>query len=108
MRMNISPYEWPKLKPGSGSCVGKFIELGILSVWPIANHPLAFIAHYVSRRAAGHVTIVATVIGAVTCSVAAQYAVKILVDVLTGGGAANAGSAHWWGLLLLASLIALE
>jgi ATP-binding cassette subfamily B protein len=43
-----------------------------------ANHPLAFIAHYVSRRAAGHVTIVATVIGAVTCSVAAQYAVKIL------------------------------
>jgi ATP-binding cassette, subfamily B, bacterial len=73
-----------------------------------ANQPLAFIAHYVSRRAAGHATIVATVIGAVTCSVAAQYAVKILVDVLTGGGAANAGSAHWWGLLLLASLIAAD
>src|SRR5947209_18512277 len=73
-----------------------------------ANHPLAFIALYVSRRAPEHVTIVATLIVAVTCSVAAQYAVKILVDVLTGCGAANAGSARWWALLLLASLIAAD
>jgi ATP-binding cassette subfamily B protein len=69
-----------------------------------AHHPLAFVAHYVMRRWAGHAVIAAAVIAAVTCSVAAQYAVKILVDVL-GGNVLGGGSAHWWGFLLLASLI---
>src|SRR5215217_3981137 len=69
-----------------------------------AHHPLAFVVHYVMTRWAGHAVIAAAVIAAVTCSVAAQYAVKILVDVL-GGNVLAGGSAHWWGFLLLASLI---
>jgi ATP-binding cassette subfamily B protein len=72
-----------------------------------AHHPLAFLGHYVLRRQSAHAVIVVAVIAAVGCSVAAQYAVKILVDVL-GGGALAESSAHWWAFLFLASLIAAD
>ena len=72
-----------------------------------ANRPLAFVLHYVVARPIAHAVIVSAVVAAVTCSVAAQYGVKILVDVLSAGVAGHAG-AIWAGFLLLTALIAAD
>src|SRR6266478_345315 len=72
-----------------------------------ADRPLAFLAHYVMARPIVHAVIVTAVVAAVTCSVGAQYGVKILVDVLSAGLAGTAGAA-WTGFVLLASLIAAD
>lgn len=71
-----------------------------------ADRPLAFVARYVRRRPVAHAAIVTAVIGAVGCSVAAQYGVKVLVDTLASG-LAHAREA-WLGFLLLATLIAAD
>jgi len=76
-------------------------------VCPYAHRPLAFVLHYVVARPIAHTVIVTAVIGAVTCSVAAQYGVKTLVDVLSAGFSGHAG-AVWAGFLLLASFIAAD
>jgi ATP-binding cassette, subfamily B, bacterial len=73
-----------------------------------ADRPFAFLARYVKVRPISHAAIVTAVVGAVACSVGAQYGVKILVDTLSGGlDGANAQYA-WWGFLLLTSLIAAD
>jgi len=72
-----------------------------------ANRPLAFILRYVVARPVAHAVIVVSVVAAVTCSVAAQYGVKILVDDLSAGISGH-GKAIWAGFLLLASLIAAD
>ena len=66
---------------------------------------LAFVAKYVLARPIAHATIFAAVIAAVTCSVGAQYGIKVLVDTLSGG---LDPSGAWWGFTLLASLIAAD
>jgi ATP-binding cassette subfamily B protein len=74
-----------------------------------AERPLAFAGKYVRARPVAHATIVTAVVAAVTCSVAAQYGIKVLVDTLTGGPAGTASPAHAWsGVLLLASLVAAD
>jgi ATP-binding cassette, subfamily B, bacterial len=73
-----------------------------------ADHPLRFLAHYVIRRPTGHAVIAVAVIAAVGCSVAAQYAVKILVDVLSGHASWGEGYAPWGAFFLLATLIAAD
>ena len=50
-----------------------------------ASRPVAFLAHYVTLRPFSHAVIAAAVLGAVGCSVGAQYGVKLLVDTLTAG-----------------------
>ena len=45
-----------------------------------ANRPLAFVVRYVLARPIAHAVIVTAVVAAVTCSVAAQYGVKILTS----------------------------
>jgi ATP-binding cassette subfamily B protein len=72
-----------------------------------ANRPLAFILHYVAARPIAHAVIVTSVIAAVTCSVAAQYGVKMLVDDLSAG-TPGYGSTIWAGFLVLAGLIAAD
>jgi ATP-binding cassette subfamily B protein len=72
-----------------------------------ANRPLAFVVHYVLARPIAHAVIVTAVVAAVTCSVAAQYGAKLLVDVLSAGVAGHAG-AIWIGFLFLVSLIAAD
>jgi len=49
-----------------------------------ADRPLAFFARYIRRRAWSHALILIAVLGAVGCSVSAQYGVKFLVDTLSG------------------------
>ena len=70
------------------------------------SRPLAFLAHYVKRRAIAHVFILASVLGAVTCSVGAQYGVKMLVDSLAGAHVQIA--AIWIAFATLAGLIAAD
>jgi ATP-binding cassette subfamily B protein len=48
-----------------------------------ANRPVAFIARYVRRRGGAHLAIFLAVVGAVSCSVATQYGVKLLIDTLS-------------------------
>src|SRR2546426_10663280 len=74
-----------------------------------AARPLAFLACYVTARPCSHAAIMIAVVGAVGCSVGAQYAVKVLVDTLAGGlyVGTNARDA-WLGFLLLATLIAAD
>jgi ATP-binding cassette, subfamily B, bacterial len=71
-----------------------------------AGRPVAFLSRYVAARGVSHAVIAVAVLGAVGCSVGAQYGVKVLVDTLAGGfgGAMNVTSA-WLAFLLLVVLI---
>src|SRR5712691_2488548 len=74
-----------------------------------ADRPLAFLVHYVRARPIAHAVILTAVVAAVTCSVGAQYGIKILVDILSGGLAGTGSAARAWsGFLFLASLIAAD
>jgi len=68
-----------------------------------AERPLAYFAHYIRVRPVAHAAILIAVLGAVGCSVATQYGVKFLVDVLSGGpsGAVDV----WIPFAVLVSLI---
>src|SRR5262245_64442404 len=70
------------------------------------RHPVAFLAGYVKRRAIPHGFILAAVIGAVACSVGAQYGVKMLVDTLSG--ASVIANSVWVAFAVLAGLIAAD
>src|SRR4026207_489423 len=76
------------------------------AICAFTRRPLAFLAHYVKRRAIAHVFILASVLGAVTCSVGAQYGVKMLVDSLAGAHVQIA--AVWIAFATLAGLIAAD
>jgi ATP-binding cassette subfamily B protein len=53
------------------------------------GRPLAFLARYVRARLLSHLAILVAVVQAVACSVGTQYAVKMLVDRLSGGPREN-------------------
>ncbi|MFL5048731.1 MAG: ABC transporter ATP-binding protein [Xanthobacteraceae bacterium] len=67
-----------------------------------AGRPLAFLVRYISRRPLCHAAILVAVLGAVICSVSAQYGVKFLVDTLSGARAADLA---WFAFALLVALI---
>jgi ATP-binding cassette subfamily B protein len=69
-----------------------------------SDSPLRFVLGYVRARALGHAVILASVAAGVGCSVGSQYAVKNLVDVLSGSPDAPV----WGAFILLASLIAAD
>src|SRR5438552_7037566 len=69
-----------------------------------AQQPFAFLARYVQRRAGSHAAIVAAVVGAVGCSISAQYGVKYLIDTVAKGP--SAGDEVWLAFALLVGLIA--
>jgi ATP-binding cassette, subfamily B, bacterial len=69
-----------------------------------AERPTAFFLHYMRRRGKAHVVIVGAVALAVVCSIFTQYAVKLLVDTLSGEER-NVATV-WHGFALLAALIA--
>src|ERR1700738_3980728 len=74
-----------------------------------ATRPLAFLGHYVVARPAAHATIVGTVAAAVTCSVGAQYGIKLPVDALSRGAGGPAAAAYaWWAFIVLVALIAAD
>jgi ATP-binding cassette subfamily B protein len=74
-----------------------------------AQRPFALLGHYIGTRPIAHAAILIAVLGAVGCSVGAQYGVKVLVDTLSAGLYADDSVRNaWLGLTLLASLIAAD
>jgi ATP-binding cassette subfamily B protein len=74
-----------------------------------AERPFALLAQYVKVRPVAHAAILIAVLGAVGCSVGAQYGVKVLVDTLSGGLYADGNVRNaWLGLVLLGTLIAAD
>ncbi|HET7252969.1 MAG TPA: ABC transporter ATP-binding protein, partial [Xanthobacteraceae bacterium] len=74
-----------------------------------AQRPFALLGHYIRMRPVAHAAILIAVLGAVGCSVGAQYGVKVLVDTLSAGLYAEGSVRNaWLGLMLLATLIAAD
>ena len=69
------------------------------------NRPFAFMFRYIRQRPRVHAFIIGSVLAAVICSVATQYGVKYLVDVLSGTGRT---AAVWFAFFVLVSLIATD
>ncbi len=68
------------------------------------GRPLAFLLHYVRRHALGHGVVLGAVVAAVFCAMFTQYAIKLLIDVVSRGPEAG-GSAIWSTFILLSVLI---
>jgi len=73
----------------------------------LRGRPLAFLYNYIKRHPAGHLTILLSVIVAVTCSVSTQYGMKHLIDIVAAGREA-AGNQVWWAFALLCGLVAAD
>ena len=71
---------------------------------PIQTHPVKFLMNAISRHAIPHVVILLSVLTGVGCSVASQYAVKNVVDVLARHDLTDV----WMAFTLLAALIAID
>ena len=52
------------------------------------GRPLAFLFSYIRRHPAGHLTVLLSVVLAVTCAVSTQYGMKYLIDIVAAGPAA--------------------
>lgn len=72
----------------------------------LPTRPLAFIWRYVAQRRLAFGLLAFVVVLAGTCSVAVQYAMKLIVDAMAGGQA-SAGDV-WWPLGVFLALIAVE
>jgi ATP-binding cassette subfamily B protein len=70
-----------------------------------AHRPLAFILRYIRHRAPSHAIVLLSVLAAVGCAIGAQYAIKHLIDVLSG---APAEAAVWLAFALLTGLVAAD
>ena len=68
-----------------------------------ASRPVAFLLRYIRLRWLAHAIILASVLGAVGCSVSTQYGLKFLVDTLAK--AASGGASIWLAFALLVGLI---
>lgn len=73
----------------------------------LRGRPLAFLASYVRRHPAGHLTVLLSVIVAVTCSVSTQYGMKHLIDIVAAGRDA-AGTLVWGAFAMLCGLVAAD
>jgi ATP-binding cassette subfamily B protein len=71
---------------------------------PCGVGPIGFILRYVRRHPIGHSVVLCSVLAAVSCAVASQYAVKHLVDVLARGPTGPI----WIAFAVLAGLIAAD
>ncbi len=63
-----------------------------------------FLLHYVRRRLASHLVVVASVLAAVACAIGSQYGVKNLVDAL--GSDSAGGRGLWAAVAVLLALVA--
>jgi len=69
----------------------------------LSDKATTFFMRYVRMRPLSHGVILATVLGAVTCSVSAQYSIKFLVDTLSSGDTSS--PKVWQAFAILVSLI---
>jgi ATP-binding cassette, subfamily B, bacterial len=73
----------------------------------LRGRPLAFLFNYVRRHPTGHLTVLLSMLIAVTCAVSTQYGMKHLIDIVSGGRDAAAGRV-WGGFALLCGLVATD
>jgi ATP-binding cassette subfamily B protein len=73
----------------------------------LRGRPLAFLFAYFRRHPAGHLTVLLSVLLAVTCSVSTQYGMKYLIDIVAMGRDA-AGSKVWAAFAVLCGLVAAD
>lgn len=71
-----------------------------------AQRPLAFLYQYIRRHPVAHGAVLMSVLAAVGCSLASQYGIKHLIDVLSQGR--SHFTQLWGAFLLLAGLIAAD
>ncbi len=70
-----------------------------------AHRPLSFILRYVRHRAPSHSIVITSVLAAVGCAIASQYAIKNLIDVLS---TPDPGDLVWAAFIVLTGLIAAD
>jgi ATP-binding cassette subfamily B protein len=73
----------------------------------LRGRPLAFLFSYIRRHPAGHLTVLLSVVVAVTCAVSTQYGMKYLIDIVATGHQA-AGNKVWIAFALLCGLVAAD
>jgi ATP-binding cassette subfamily B protein len=71
-----------------------------------AHRPLAFLYRYIKQHPYAHAIVLLSVFSAVGCSLASQYAIKHLIDVLGLGH--NNSTLLWQSFLILVGLIAAD
>ncbi len=71
-----------------------------------ASRPIAFLFSYIKRHPMAHTIILISVLTAVGCALASQYAIKHLIDVLGHGREGN--TALWSAFGILVALIAAD
>ncbi|WP_206684296.1 ABC transporter ATP-binding protein [Teichococcus aerophilus] len=70
-----------------------------------AHRPVAYLLRHMKPHAGSHIAIMLSVLGAVGCSVGANYAVKNLIDTLSGNPSQVAAAAVWTAFAILAGII---
>lgn len=70
-----------------------------------AHRPVAYLLRHMKPNAGSHIAIMLSVLGAVGCSVGANYAVKNLIDTLAGNPSQVAAAAVWTAFAVLAGII---
>jgi len=73
----------------------------------LRGRPLAFLFAYIRSHRSGHLTVLLSVLVAVTCSVSTQYGMKYLIDIVAAGQQA-AGNKVWGAFALLCGLVAAD
>src|ERR1700759_1710236 len=71
----------------------------------LRGRPMRFLFAYIRRHPAGHLTVLLSVLVAVSCGVSTQHGMKHLVDVVSRGREA-AGNQVWTAFAVLCGLIA--
>jgi ATP-binding cassette subfamily B protein len=73
----------------------------------LRGRPLAFLFSYIRRHPAAHMTVLLSVLVAVTASVSTQYGMKYLINIVASGPQA-AGNAVWGAFAVLCGLVAAD
>ncbi len=73
----------------------------------LRGRPLAFLFSHMRRHPAGHLTVLLSVVIAVTCAVSTQYGMKYLIDIVALGRE-SAGHKVWTAFALLCGLVAAD
>jgi ATP-binding cassette subfamily B protein len=65
------------------------------------DRPIALMFHYAALHPVAHITVIASILGAVACATGSQYAIKNLIDKVSGGGSGFV----WLAYAILVTLI---
>ncbi|MDQ1080355.1 ATP-binding cassette subfamily B protein [Pseudoroseomonas cervicalis] len=74
----------------------------------LARRPVGFLFRHIRPWGGSHAAVMLAVLGAVGCSVGSNYAVKHLIDTLSGGPASASAAAVWTAFAILAGIIAAD